>query len=943
MDAIDNRRQIVKEELERMRNLNLITEEEYKKVNTAHERYIKRLKEKPIVAAIHPALNQKVPEQQVSSTHPAPDKGKIAELQNPLPKAKNLTPRKVKTPQEIKERNITLVLILGVIFVLLSGLILATSNWDILSNTLKTALITLVSILFFGISVFSEKRLKIHKTALAFWILGGLFFPVAILSAGYFQLFGSWLSIFGEGKYLLGAIGATLCMPLYAYSTLKYKSRIFSWLSLASLSIAISFLLAALHISRDGHYLTIAVYNGILLLAYSKIKSNKAIQFFMKEILIFTQINLAIIAVLMIRSFNKPSILICFAYIVIAANYMYLAYLTKKKFLGYLVPLFVFCSANELYSLIRKTHLPYPYPMHLLIVSIFMFIVMYYFNRWKYTEFARGGSGIISLILMPAASLMAVFENTWGIASIAMLVYGIMLYMVSVRIKQAPFKILIRVIISFTWYMGLLEIYGKINQYTAAHQIPWYDIKLHFGAVALTLFALSILARWIKKDLEKYLLYFSHLILPLTILLLYGEYKDNPLLFIIPSCIYLYSLSISKYEWERRFHLYAALFMGTFTLYSLGLLLKVKDIYHVYVMFISSILIGALWLILKGPWKRRILHYLIVFSLAGIIIINNNKVLGITEFLVTIIYTALILYLLHKSSLDKLDFLPLSALYFSIMKFSLKFENLGSVVVLISLGLFIIAKILGEYLYDNLYSYKKDEKNHWSVKIDWYSLFALFIVKIAAGPAIYGSSLWVLLIPGLMLTFWMFSQVKRTNGIISRWFLTAAYLCILYPYYTITSNIKIPQIIIRELNLLPLLLVFWAVYKFVWNDKEKVMRKIEMVLLIFIALALFLDIIFYDAVADVIILGTLSLISLIAGIQYKIKAYFIVGSAALILNVGFQTRNFWGNLPWWTYLLLAGIILIGYASSKEIQKGDKNKKSIKISKEVLKKTFKDWK
>lgn len=1054
MDEIDNRRQIVREELEKLRNLKLITEAEYKKVNFVHERYTEKLKEKPIAAVIQPALKQKAPAQQTNAIQHTPDEGKRGEIQSPLPQKKKAPPRKVVNPQDIRERNITWVLILGVIFILLSGLILATSNWSILSNTLKTGLITLISILFFGISVFSEKQLKIRKTALAFWILGGLFFPVAILSAGYFQLFGSWLSIFGEGKYLLGAIGATLCIPLYTYSAIKYKSRIFSWLSLATLSIDISFLLASLHISRDGYYLGIVVYNTLLLLAYSKIKNNKNGEFFIKEIPIFTQINLSVSTVFLIIFFNNPvfyginlvlvstlymlmvliynkngysyifsiilicgvyqiventglqsmdliifslmgslfiamgnhlnmsdslrkifryistavtiiaffyilihdlnflkglfrtnrtSVLMFSAYLIIAANYMYLAYLTKKKFLGYLVPIFVFFSVNQLYSLVRRIHSPYPYSIHLLIVSLFMFIVMYYFNKWKYTELARGGSGIVALILIPVASLIAIFENRWVIASIAMLIYGAMLYIVSITVKQNPFKILIRVIIPFTWFMGLIEVYGKINQYVSAHQITWYGIKLHFGAVVLIIFGLSILARWLRKDMEKYLLYFSHLMLPLAILILYGEYKDNSLLFIIAGCIYLYSVSISKYEWEIRFHLYAALLMGTFTLYSLGLLLKVKDIYHVYVMLISSILVGGLWLVLKGVWKSRILHYLIVFSLAGIIIINNNKVFGITEFLVTIIYTALILYLLHKSSLDKLGFVPLAALYFSIIKFNVKFENVRPEVVLISVGFFIIAKIIGEYLYDNLYRYKKDDKNHWSVKIDWYSLFALFMVESARGVEVYGSPLWVLLMPGLMLTVWMFSQVKRVDGIVSRWISTAAYPCILYPYYTITSNIKIPQIIIRELNHLPLLLMVWLVYKFVWNDKEKVMRKIEMVLLIFIALTLFVDIIFYDRVADVIIFGILSLISLIAGIQYKIKSYFIVGSTALILNMGFETRNFWGNLPWWTYLLIAGIILIGYASSKEMQKGDKNKKSIKINKEVIKKTFKDWK
>jgi hypothetical protein len=49
---------------------------------------------------------------------------------------------------------------------------------------------------------------------------------------------------------------------------------------------------------------------------------------------------------------------------------------------------------------------------------------------------------------------------------------------------------------------------------------------------------------------------------------------------------------------------------------------------------------------------------------------------------------------------------------------------------------------------------------------------------------------------------------------------------------------------------------------------------------------------------------------MLAGTFFRIKAYFFVGSGVLLLNVLLKTRPYWGNLPWWAYLLIAGSLLI---------------------------------
>lgn len=220
--------------------------------------------------------------------------------------AKPAKEKKIRTAQDIRDRNITWVLILGVLFVITAGVIFATSNWSIFSSTIKTALVVLVTVLFFGISLVTEKTLKIEKTAFAFWSLGALFVPVSVLSAGFFQLFGPWLSLQGEGKYILGIIGATVTAATLALSTFRYKNRLFAWLTLISCSLDAAFVIAAFKPPLDVFYLGIVLYNALLVLFYAQKRHPAYVQLFLRELHAFIPVNLVISTLFMLVFFRDP-------------------------------------------------------------------------------------------------------------------------------------------------------------------------------------------------------------------------------------------------------------------------------------------------------------------------------------------------------------------------------------------------------------------------------------------------------------------------------------------------------------------------------------------------------------------------------------------------------------------------------------------------------------
>ena len=75
-----------------------------------------------------------------------------------------------------------------------------------------------------------------------------------------------------------------------------------------------------------------------------------------------------------------------------------------------------------------------------------------------------------------------------------------------------------------------------------------------------------------------------------------------------------------------------------------------------------------------------------------------------------------------------------------------------------------------------------------------------------------------------------------------------------------------------------------------------------------------------NTVYDAIILGPLSLSSMLGSMFFKQKSFFFVGAGVLLLNLLLQTKTYWGALPWWVYLLIVGSILIMVASYNEWHK-----------------------
>lgn len=226
------------------------------------------VQEKPIPEPVQQASPYNLPPQAgYSIPSPAPV--------TPVAAEKNTEPMQAAQPQPAPEKKIStinIILILGALFLSLSGFIFAAATWGVLNSFFKAVVLVSFSALFFGIHSFTERKLKLEQTGKIFYILGSVFLPAAVVAAGLLKVFGEYLSFHGEGRFLLFAMLAlSVCIPFFKGAH-DYKNKIFAAVSHYSFSAAVVFTLFHVIPRADIAVLVSAVYSLLVVIAEPFIK-----------------------------------------------------------------------------------------------------------------------------------------------------------------------------------------------------------------------------------------------------------------------------------------------------------------------------------------------------------------------------------------------------------------------------------------------------------------------------------------------------------------------------------------------------------------------------------------------------------------------------------------------------------------------------------------------
>ncbi|WP_423406896.1 hypothetical protein AABM38_13455 [Heyndrickxia sp. MSNUG] len=490
-------------------------------------------------------------------------------------------------------------------------------------------------------------------------------------------------------------------------------------------------------------------------------------------------------------------------------------------------------------------------------------------------------------------------------------------------------------IIGLVWYIITLN---SINE-------EFYDLSatsetfLFLGGGWLLLGAAAMLLQK-EKVLATGLAWVAHVYLAPALILSYVIYEqDGVWSYLVATGVYISSLLFVKQEWKVKAILYGA-FTTLFLSIKTGLIYFSDEDFGYYAFLATSILIGIFWFTAKESFKLRTVYYLVPFSLLGIASFMVTYPYSWLLFGMTVLYAVGTLFLLHRIKWDLLKLLPLLMIFYASIQliYQSRIDVLFEIVLLAAFGVSLL--IAGGIFYSNLW----ENGSVFGLKsLDSYTIVSFFfIVSISVFKT---ETFWAQIVHGLLMSgaFWL--QRKRVHIDLQMGFTFIAGAYLLVPYYASVEQLNIPALWLWEVNVLPFvaLVIF---LRFVTKGKwETITGYIEWAILIIVSLVLIRDGLTSNTIYDALILGSLSLISMLAGMWLRVKAYFFVGAGVLLLNVILQTRPFWGNLPWWGYLLIGGSILIAVASFNEWnkQKGAKGEKTfIMTLREKFSSKFKTW-
>lgn len=159
---------------------------------------------------------------------------------------------------------------------------------------------------------------------------------------------------------------------------------------------------------------------------------------------------------------------------------------------------------------------------------------------------------------------------------------------------------------------------------------------------------------------------------------------------------------------------------------------------------------------------------------------------------------------------------------------------------------------------------------------------------------------------------------KDNKQSVNRAFLTAG-LLMLFPIWTAQSFFTLPEIITTEWNIVPVVLICFAL-RFIYPDKLSAVDGVSFAAAVISLLVLFFDAMGTELAADAVMLGVSILLILVVSFLLRQKRWFALSIAAASAEALILTLKLWNSRTWWIYLLAAGIILIALGMANEMKK-----------------------
>ncbi len=150
-----------------------------------------------------------------------------------------------KSPAPPKEKislsASAIMLLIGTAFIVLAAVTFVVANWVDMSPAGRVFALLAESALGFGISALLKKVIKLNRTSMAFYMIGSIIAVISLITAGYYELLGSWFACGGDGAPLLYGASAIVVSASAFVARSVYNSKSFNYIGVSFVSLAIIF------------------------------------------------------------------------------------------------------------------------------------------------------------------------------------------------------------------------------------------------------------------------------------------------------------------------------------------------------------------------------------------------------------------------------------------------------------------------------------------------------------------------------------------------------------------------------------------------------------------------------------------------------------------------------------------------------------------------------
>lgn len=542
---------------------------------------------------------------------------------------------KAKKQEEKEKRKDKTILWLGTLLVIVASIIFAFTNWENMERVFKIVFLIVESLIFFIIS-FVYKKLNNESSYKAMWFLGTIFIPIILNLVAEYELFGNYLSYSGSGIFVYLALSSFICAVMYYLSYKFIKSNVFLYLGHIFLYLVIVFTLYAFKLDivleNNNLILIILSFINLIIIVLNIFIKNRSINIFMS----FIMLVLFFITIIYfgISYYDSTTIFLLFTYIFEIASLFILIKVSKKNFIIYLYPIFIYLLSTQAITQLNFYNLQV---YILILVSILLYLILRSINN--------KAINIISFILLLIISYSSLINaNANIILSCSIILLGLYIFIIKCnigRVESSISEILLPVNI-YLIISSLFDLFVSVKPEL---------ILLISSIICFTIF--NIFDEKNKKDNLNKVFEISAYILVLISSFIIILFKSTLTSFMLNEFLWIYYFLYAFIKKKKKAESISMFSISIANLILCSISLDIK-LYYV-ILTISTILTVIYILSNRIGFKNK--NLLIYFSYSFIILLSlfNIKEYSMFAFMCNILLYVILYYIYNKR--EKIPFI----------------------------------------------------------------------------------------------------------------------------------------------------------------------------------------------------------------------------------------------------------------------------------------------